>query len=641
MWYDEFPITDKQLGYIYCQDQTIFRVWSPIKNQIVLLLYPHPFSIERESHVMVKGEDGVHEVTIPRDLDGYYYTFLIDGRFEVTDPYSVAASLNSIRSAVVDLETTNPEGWDDHTIPYYKRNCDAIIYEVNVKDFTVSQTSGAIKRGTYLGFVEHDTRCNKVTTGISHLKELGVTHIHIMPVYDFLTVREDQELFLAKKNYNWGYDPELYNVPEGSYATNPKDPKSRIKDLKTMIMELHKAGFKVILDVVYNHTYRAYDSNFNTIMPSYYYRQNNDGSFSDGSGCGNELATERPMVRKFILDSILYWVYEYKVDGFRFDLMALIDIDTTEEILTRVRKFRPDIFIYGEPWAGGITTLSRNNTTSKGTQSKLSFGLFNDNFRDAIKGDNDGYTKGFSQGNLDSKIAAETGIAGSIYYDDGHIGFASNPRESINYLNSHDNLIITDKMKKVFPEIDKHEMERLNRFAFSILLTSQGIPFIHAGNEFLRSKKMAHNSYNLDIDINGIDWSLKETNLSFYNYFKDLIQLRMSNKVFRMTSVDDIKKRLKFIDYPGISNLIAYTLKTQEGKYLLVIHNGNHHAGFLTKVAIKDHITHSYGISCNGCKIRLIFDEKGLIKSHKNGNDPYGIEVPYFSTYVYEISEKK
>ena len=641
MWYDKFPITDKKLGYIYCPEQTVFRVWSPIKNQIALLLYPHPFSIERESHIMSKGEDGVHEVTISRNLKGYYYTFLIDGKFEVTDPYSVAASLNSIRSAVVDLETSNPDGWEDHTIPYHKRNCDAIVYEVNVKDFTVSHTSGAIKRGTYLGFVEHDTRCNGVTTGISHLKELGVTHIHIMPVYDFLTVREDQELFLAKRNYNWGYDPELYNVPEGSYATNPKDPISRIKDLKTMIMELHSAGFKVILDVVYNHTYRTYDSNFNTIMPSYYYRQNHDGSFSNGSGCGNELATERPMVRKFIVDSILYWVNEYKVDGFRFDLMALMDIDTTEEILSEVRKARPDIFIYGEPWAGGITTLSYNNTTSKGTQSKLSFGLFNDNFRDALKGDNDGDAKGFSQGNLDSKLATETGIAGSIYYDDGHIGFASNPRETINYLNSHDNLIITDKMKKVFPVIDKNEMERLNRFAFSILLTSQGIPFIHAGNEFLRSKNMAHNSYNLDIDINGIDWSLKETNLSFYNYFKDLIQLRMSNKVFRMTSVDDIKKRLKFINYQGISNLIAYTLETQEDKYLLVIHNGNHHVGFLTRVAIKDHITNSYGIICNDCKIRLIFDEKGLIKSYKNGNDSYGIEVPYFSTYICEISQKK
>lgn len=638
MWYDEFVNTDKQLGITYSPEETIFRVWSPIKDQITLLIYSHQYGLDRESYPMYKGDDGVHEAIIQGDLKGHYYTYLIDGNIEVTDPYSIASSLNSIRSAIVDLKETNPVGWENHTIPYNKRNCDAIVYEVHVKDFTISETSGVVNRGKYLGFVEKETKYNQLSTGLSHLKELGVTHIHIMPVYDFLTVREDEKLFMSKNNYNWGYDPELYNVPEGSYASFPEDPLSRIKDLKTMIMQLHEEGFKVILDVVYNHTYRSQDSNFNMIMPNYYYRNNEDGSFSNGSGCGNELASERPMVRKFIIDSLLYWVNEYKVDGFRFDLMALIDIDTIEEAIEKMRKIKPDIFIYGEPWAGGITSLSDTKTTTKGTQGKMSFALFNDNFRDALKGNNDGNTKGFTQGNLAFKMATETGIAGSIYYDDGHIGFASNPRETINYLNSHDNLILADKIRATFPSIDQAGLERLNKFALSILFTSQGIPFIHAGNEFLRSKNMVHNSYNSDLSINAIDWSLKEKNLEFFNYFKELVELRMTYKAFRMTSVEAIKNRLKFIKNTGLCSLIAYTLEVEENnKYLLVVHNGNPHNCFITKMITKEHLFNEYGFKKDNIEFKSIFDENGLIRVQDINVQPHGIDIPHFATIVYEI----
>lgn len=585
---------------------------------------------------MYEGFDGVHEVVVNKDLKGFFYTYLIDG-VEVTDPYSRAASINSKKSAIVDLDETNPPGWNTHTIPYNKRNCDAIVYEVHIKDFTVSPSSGAINRGKYLGFVEKDTKYKNVKTGLSHLKEIGVTHIHIMPTYDFITVKEEKELFLRDDNYNWGYDPELYNVPEGSYSLYPEDPVSRIKELKTMIMDLHEEGFKVILDVVYNHTYKTLDSNFNVIMPNYFYRNNPDGSFSNGSGVGNEIASERPMVRKFIIDSLLYWVNEYKVDGFRFDLMALIDIDTVEEAIETLRQIKPDIFIYGEPWTGGITALSDTKTTTKGTQGKMSFALFNDNFRDALKGNNDGDSKGFIQGNLDFKNAVETGIAGSIYYDHGHIGFASHPRETINYINSHDNLILADKIRAVFPKLDKSGQERLNKFALSILLTSQGIPFIHAGNEFLRSKDMNHNTYNSPLSINAIDWSLKERNIEFFNYFKELIELRMTYKAFRMTSVDVIRNRLKFMKNPSPCSIIAYTLELSEDKYLLLVHNANPYDCIINSTAIKEHLLDSHGFKWKGI-VRKIFDENGLLDEKEINLESSSLDASYFATLVYELT---
>jgi pullulanase len=403
-------------------------------------------------------------------------------------------------------------------------------------------------------------------------------------------------------------------------------------------MELHKAGFKVILDVVYNHTYRTYDSNFNIIMPGYYYRNLEDGTFSDGSGCGNEIASERPMVRKFIIDSLKYWVNEYKVDGFRFDLMALIDIDTIEEVLSQLRQIKPDIFIYGEPWTGGPTTLQDNKKTTKGKQNNLSFALFNDDFRNAIKGDNDGEGAGFVQGNLDFKVHVETGIAGSIYYDDVHIGFAASPSETINYVNSHDNLILADKMSKVFPSVDNEGLKRFNKLAFSILFTSQGIPFIYAGNEFLRSKYMVHNSYNSPLSINGIDWSLKEKNLDFYNYFKDLIKLRKNYKEFTLESSKDIRNKLKFMDYPSACGTIAYTITMdEECKYLLVIHNANQHNCFISKTAIKKHIENNYNQVLDDINFMPVFNVEGFVENGEDFLNYYGIEIPYLSTLVYQV----
>lgn len=626
MTYRNLPITNRKLGARYTKEHTTFRVWSPLREEIGLAIYDNQNSFARVLHRMVKDEEGVHEKIINGDLKGKFYTLII-GDKEITDPYSISSSINSIRSAIIDLKDTNPLGWDSYERP--KTNNHApIIYELHIKDFTGHKTSGVKHRGKYLGLVEHKP--------LNHLKDLGVTHIHLMPVFDFLTVREDKDLFFEDNNYNWGYDPELYNVVEGSYATKPEDPINRIKEFKTMVMELHKAGFKVIMDVVYNHTYRTKDSNFNIIMPFYYYRQNSRGEFSNGSGCGNELATERFMVRRFIIDSLKYWTREFHIDGFRFDLMALIDINTVNTLIDELRLINPDILIYGEPWTADESPLDAKERTLKGSQQDKNFALFNDDFRDAIKGDNDGYGRGFIQGNIDCKIAVETGLVGSIYYDNEHIGFTSNSYQSINYINSHDNLILRDKINKSFPGLNIESKTRLNKLAFAILFTSQGIPFIHAGNEFLRTKYMEHNTYNLPLTINEIDWKLKEEHYEFFNYFKDLIKLRKNYKEFNLYKADDIRIKIKFMKFQPDAPIIAFSISMENKEYLLVVHNGGYSDYIITKTHILDHIRENYIDRREKLSIRPIFNEEGLVSEDKE-IVYQGIEVPFLSTVVYKL----
>lgn len=628
------PTTDKQLGLIYAKEKTTIRVWSPLRDEIYLLLYSDYRLVDRKSYLMKKDKDGVHEFVLEGDHKGCFYNFLVDGE-EVTDPYSIASSINSKHSAIIDIKDTDPKGWDTHKIPKDNNFCDAIIYEVHVKDFTGSTTSGAKHKGKYIGFIEEGTSYNGLKTGIAHLKELGITHVHLLPIYDFYTVNEEKEDFYRDENYNWGYDPELYNVVEGSYATSPENPVNRIKELKQLIMALHEAGIKIILDVVYNHTYKNYDSNFNRIMPKYYHRIKPDGTFSDGSGCGNEMASEKPMVRKFILDSLKYWLNEFKVDGFRFDLMALIDIDTTEEIVRVLRGINPHILIYGEPWAAGPTTLPYDKMTLKGRQSDSNFALFNDNIRDSLKGDTNGNKKGFIQGESKFKLGVETGIVGSINYDNSHIGFTKSPRETVNYINAHDDLILYDKIKNTLPHMAETDVVKLNKFGFSILFTAQGIPFFHGGNEFLRTKNMIPNTYKSPLSINAIDWSLKEKNIEFYNYFKDLIKLRKKYKEFRLSDEKLVTEKLKFVYNFQQKNVISYTLSTDEG-YLLVIHNGEFYSIEQKKEHLLLHLKHNYKEINRGFEIIPILDGDGLVKENQPIKDDM-IKVPYFQTNVYMI----
>ena len=563
--YDE--IKDEKLGAIYSKDKTIFRVFSPTSVTLDLLISDDYLKVRRNKYQMVRNEIGIYEITLEGDYNGYYYNYLVDNKYEVTDPYSFTASINSLSSVVVDVKETDPSGFREEKIPQNLEE-DAIIYEMSVKNYTADRSSGIKNKGKFLGLTEEGSSFEGVSTGIDNVKELGVSHVQLLPLYDFISVDEDDSCFFDDDNYNWGYDPELYFAPEGSYATDPYDPTSRIKEAKKMIQTFHRNNISVVMDVVYNHTFKSYDSNLHTLARGYYHRMNEDGSFSNGSGVGNEVKSENAFTRKLIIDSLCHWAREYKVDGFRFDLMALIDIDTIKIALRELKKINPNIIIYGEPWMAFYSPLPLDKQILKGAQRSNSFGVFNDDFRDAIKGDVNGYEKGYIQGIFSNKIKIETGIAGSIHYDDKRIGFADDANETINYFNCHDNLIIYDKL--AISLNDSRDIDSYIKLALGLIFLSFGKPFIYEGNEFNHSKNNDANSYRSPLSINSIKWEDKLNNIDIFNYTKDLIKLRKSIDIFKMTKASDIRKSLAFMENIEES-LIIYKLESKKGKYLVAI----------------------------------------------------------------------
>ncbi len=640
----EYPVTGRKLGCLYTPAETEFNVWAPTRDHIQLALYDHPNALHRTLHAMTKLGDGVHTVKLPGDLHGAFYTYIINHELEVTDPYGVSSCANSLRTAIIDLKKTDPEGFAHHTIPRGNQNCDAILYELHIKDFTGDESSGVIHKGKFLGLTEEGSQVDGYATGLDHLSDLGITHVHLMPLNDYLSV---DELSNSPDEYNWGYDPEHFNLPEGSYATDPNNPIARVMELKQAIQALHKKGLKVILDVVYNHTFRGPQSNFNALVPNYYYRVTEDGIFSNGSGCGNEFASEKPMARKFIVDSLCYWVKEYRVDGFRFDLMALIDIDTIKIAIRELQKINPEIMIYGEPWTGGLSLLPEAKRVYKGVQCNQCFSLFNDDFRNAIKGDNDGTGHGFIQGNKDATHNVKVGILGSIPYDQTYIGFTMNPCESVNYFNAHDNLIIFDKISKSMANNSYEDWIKINKLCFNIMMMSQGIPFFHAGNEFLRSKKGNHNSYNAPLSINGINWYDKKMHYAFYLYVKDLIELRKTHRCFRIKDTELIKKNIHFVDTETTGqNAIVYSIHADDEKdydCLLIVHNAHHE---VFKLSIADVLRSlccdlelEFTYKTHEVEIKQIFNESGLlhdptripdIAKHVVGINPYSSAIYTF-----------
>lgn len=640
------PPTKKKLGVAYKPDKTTICVWAPTIQTIKLALYDHPKALQRTLYDMQITTDGVYEVTLHGDFHGYYYTFIVNDSDEITDPYAYATSANGTRGAIVDLSKTNPKGWDESPPLESIPPTDVILYELHVKDFTYDPTTKGSYPGKYLGLAEEGTAFEGYATGLDHLVDLGITHVHLMPVFDFLTI---DELSDNETDYNWGYDPEHYNTPEGSYATNPQDPIVRIKELKTVIMKFHEKGIRVVLDMVYNHTYRSQNSHFQTLVPNYYYRMTPDGHFSNGSGCGNELATENIMVQRFIVDSLKYWLREYKVDGFRFDLMALMDMDTIETLTRELNEIKPGILLYGEPWMGGLSTLPDSKRLFKGAQIGKGFALFNDEFRDSIKGDNDGYAYGFIQGNLDAKYRTQIGILGSIPYDSKFIGFAGAPSETINYFNSHDNLILYDKLKRTNASGNLDDLIRLNKLAFNLLLLSQGIPFFHEGNEFLRSKKDHHNSYNGPVDINAIHWDEKEGHYAFYHYVKDLIEFRKTYDCFRLKTAKEIQSRIKMYEYTEHigrnTNVIAYSilgLPSDDFSCLFVVHNAQAAELILSISEIQKRLCEAYHqtVDLKLLKIDQIFDASGVRhEPHVIDHSAHHlVKLPRFSSAIYRFS---
>lgn len=560
-------IKDIGLGAIYEKSKTVFRVFAPDPKKIELKIGKNFNNPRNKKFSMKKNNLGIFEVTLKGDFHGYFYSYIIDDVYEITDPYSYASSINSMYSIVCDLRKTDPVGFRNSEVPKIKID-DAIIYELNVKNYTADKSSNVKNAGKYLGLCEKNRKYHGFSTGIDNIIDLGITHVQLLPIFDFFSVDEASDKFFDDNNYNWGYDPELYFVPEGSYSTNPKDPLNRIYELKKMIESFHQNNIAVVMDVVFNHTFKSYDSNLYSLC-KYYYRLNEDETFSNGSGVGNELASERSFVRKLIIDCLKFWVSEYKIDGFRFDLMGLIDIDTMKIAVKELRKINPNIIIYGEPWFALSTTLAYEKQSLKGSQKSQGFGVFNDIFRDAIKGDTESFAIGYIQGDFKLKGLVQDGIAGSLT-SDSLVGFTDKANESINYLNCHDNLILYDKLQISLSNLDK--IDDYVKLSMGIIMLSYGIPFLYEGNEFNHSKKNDRNSYNSPLFVNAINWADKETNYGIFTYTKDLIALRKSLGVFSNTSRENIKKNLEFMQTESDSTII-YKITEQKSTILIIINS--------------------------------------------------------------------
>lgn len=532
--YEPSLVWKGKLGAFTENDKTIIRVFAPKASNVFVKILDMTTGKEYLEPMHYK-ESGVWEKVFSSDISGKYYRLstIQNGRhYEGLDPYAKCVS-NDDGYALIGTEKTQVS-----TSPVFDLS-EAILYEVHLRDLTVDKNSGAEHKGKYLGAAQHGTHhpsYSDITTGLEHIAELGANVVHILPFQDF----QNNDNF---SSYNWGYMPVNFNSPEGSYATEQKG-FARVKEAKQMISAFHEKGIKVVMDVVYNHTAenRSEIHNFNAMSMDYYYRINPDGSYSNGSGCGNEFNTEAPMARKFIIDSLLHWVREYKVDGFRFDLMGLIDLEAVDEIIAALKAEKPDIIIYGEPWAGGKTPTIG---VSKGAQSGKGYAVFGDNFRDALKGSvfND-REKGYVQAGV-NRDKVMRGIRGSVE------DFASSPMEAINYVSCHDNHTLWDRINRS-ANVSDEEKIKMDKLANAIVLTSQGIPFIHAGEEFLRTKKGEHNSYNLPDEINMLDWSRKKQYIDVFRYYKDLIALRKAHQAFRMKTSDEVLNNLKFFDELGI-----------------------------------------------------------------------------------------
>jgi len=590
--FNNYPVyTGSDLGVSYTAEATLFKIWSPMAEQVQLNIYETDDAITPAEKINLnKSENGVWEIKVNKNLINKYYTFQIqqDKKWlpETPDVYAKAVGTNGKRGMVIDLNKTNPENWKNDAFIPVKNKTDIILYELHVRDFSIHQNSGMKNKGKFLAFTESETKTPAGnSTGLDHIKDLGVSHIHLLPAFDFNSVDESKP---ALKQYNWGYDPLHYNVPEGSYSSNPSDGNTRILEFKQMVQAIHNKGLGVIMDVVYNHTSSLTDSPFSRSVPGYYYRQNADGKFSDATGCGNETASERAMMQKYIIESVCYWAQEYHVDGFRFDLMGVHDIETMNLISAALHKINPNVFIYGEGWTAGGSPLDEEKRAIKRLTYKLeNIAAFSDDLRDGVKGKwNDEHSVGFASGNLYVAEDVKFGIVASTQHPQidypkishSKIPWAKEPAQCINYVSCHDNHTLYDKLKVSAKNATEEELIKMDKLSNAIVLTSQGVPFIHAGEEIIRTKNGVENSYKSPDEINEINWLNKDKNIDVFNYYKSFIALRKSHPAFRMPTNALIQEHLQFseIDEAGI---ISYQLinnaNGDKWKNIYVIFNGN------------------------------------------------------------------
>ena len=520
---------------------------------------------------------GKWKLTVKNDLKGKYYVFSVYNQAQpdhTPGVFAKAVGVNGKRGAIVDLKDTDPDGWADDVRPELKNPCDLIIYEMHHRDFSMDMSSGIKNKGKFLALTE--------PAAISHLRRLGVNAVHILPSFDFASIDESKPDVVQ---YNWGYDPLNYNVPEGSYSTNAADPKTRIREFKKMVQALHKAGIRVILDVVYNHTFDINGSNFQKTYPDYFFRKNAEGKYSDGSGCGNETASDKELMREFMKESVAYWVNEYHIDGFRFDLMGVHDIETMNEIHDVVAQIDPTIYIYGEGWSAGSCAYPQDKLAIKANARQLNgIGAFSDEMRDALRGPFSDDTKGgFLAGVPGKEESIKFGIAGAISHPQidmtkvnySKVPWTNEPSQMVAYVSCHDDMCLTDRLRSSIPYIGDDELIRLDLLAQIAVLTSQGVPFILSGEEMLRDKKGVHNSYRSPDSINRLDWNNLKRYPQVFDYYAGLISLRKQHPAFRMGSADEVRKNLCFLEAP--EGVVAYQLKNNAGgdswKNIIVVLN--------------------------------------------------------------------
>lgn len=593
--YKNFPTySEEDLELTINETGTHWRLWSPEAQEAKVNIFENGKGGKPlESIPMIfHSDNGTWTASVPELLYGKFYTFQIkyNGKWlnETPGIWAKAVGVNGKRAAIIDLKTTNPDGWENDKGPEVENFTDVIVYEMHHRDLSMHPSSGITNKGKFLALTEEGS----ITplgekTGIDHLKELGITHVHILPSYDYNSVDETN---LQNNTYNWGYDPQNYNSPEGSYSTNPENPATRISEMKQMIKSLHDAGIGVIMDVVYNHTAENDGSNFSLTAPGYFYRHREDGSYSDASGCGNETASDLKEMQDYIVNSVKYWAEEYHIDGFRFDLMAIHDTETMNRVASELKEINPSIFIYGEGWTAGESPLLPERRALKENVSKMeNVAVFSDDLRDAVKGHyTDASDRGFATGKPGLEETVKIGIVAAtshpqVDYSKGNnskFAYAHSPEMIVNYVSCHDDLCLTDKLKHSMTDEPEENQLSAAKLAQTIVFTSQGTPFMFAGEEIFRNKKGVHNSYNQPDSINAIDWGNKTKYKDQFNYYKELIELRKTHPAFRMTTADDIAKHLVFdkIDPEKNPNLISYSLIDNANgdawKEIKVIFNG-------------------------------------------------------------------
>ena len=567
----------------YTPEKTSFEVWGPTAESAVVRLYNGEEMVEEIA--MTKGECGLWTATAEGDRRGQMYAFqlTVDGKQlkETAGIFAKALGVNGDRGAIIDLRNTDPEGWSEDRSPEFKPE-ERVIYEMHYRDMTAHASAGSQYPGKYLGMAEHGTRSKEgLATGLDHLVELGVTHVHLLPTADFGSIDESK----PTDQYNWGYEPKNYSAPEGTYSTDAADPEARIRELKTLVQAMHKAGLNVVLDVVYNHTTSTENCGFELTVPGYFYRMREDGSFADGSGCGNETASEKPMMQKYIVESLEYWVKEYHIDGFRFDLMAIHDIETMNLIRKRLEALNPNILLYGEGWAASAPLYDESKLAFKRyTYQMPGVGAFSDDIRNALRGTLDLSQGGFIHGVEGNKEALKFGISGGVEHPEvnhSEAAWCADPTQHISYVSCHDDHNMRDRLEHISPKASEQEIISMVKLAQFGVFTSQGIPFIFCGEEMFRSKHGEKNTYNMPDKYNAIDWALKHKYNGLVEYVKGLIALRKAHPAFSLQTAERVREHLSFIEHENAA-AVGFVLDKLEGidsaKRIVVLMNGSREA---------------------------------------------------------------